>query len=33
MQWSDHYRRYARYNAWINQALLNTSLSLPESEN
>lgn len=32
MQWSDHYRRYARYNAWINQALLNTSLSLPESE-
>ncbi len=29
MQWSDHYRRYARYNAWINQSLLEASLSLP----
>lgn len=30
MQWSDHYRRYARYNAWINQCLLEASLSLSE---
>lgn len=29
MQWSDHYRRYARYNAWINQSLLQASLQLP----
>jgi uncharacterized damage-inducible protein DinB len=29
MQWSDHYRRYSRYNAWINQSLLQASLSLP----
>jgi uncharacterized damage-inducible protein DinB len=28
MQWSDHYRRYARYNAWINQSLLEASLSV-----
>lgn len=28
MQWSDHYRRYARYNAWMNQSLLDASLSL-----
>ncbi|MFT7260792.1 MAG: putative damage-inducible protein DinB [Glaciecola sp.] len=28
MQWSDHYRRYSRYNAWINQSLLQASLSL-----
>ena len=28
MQWSDHYRRYARYNAWINQSLLKASLQL-----
>lgn len=33
MQWSDHYRRYARYNAWINQSLLNASLNLsPEAQ-
>jgi len=32
MQWSDHYRRYARYNAWINQSLLNASLSLPADD-
>lgn len=32
MQWSDHYRRYARYNAWINQSLLEASLNLPSSE-
>lgn len=32
MQWSDHYRRYARYNAWLNQSLLEASLSLPKSE-
>jgi uncharacterized damage-inducible protein DinB len=30
MQWSDHYRRYARYNAWINQSLLDASLSVPK---
>lgn len=29
MQWSDHYRRYARYNAWINQSLLEASLGVP----
>jgi len=32
MQWSDHFRRYARYNAWINQSLLEASLSLPEEQ-
>ena len=32
MQWSDNYRRAARYNAWINQSLLEASLSLPEPE-
>jgi uncharacterized damage-inducible protein DinB len=32
MQWSDHYRRYARYNAWMNQSLLEASLSLPKAE-
>ena len=32
MQWSDHYRRYARYNAWINQSLLDTSLSVSTEE-
>lgn len=32
MQWSDHYRRYARYNAWINQSLLEASLSLSATE-
>lgn len=32
MQWSDHYRRYARYNAWINQTLLEASLSLSEKQ-
>jgi len=32
MQWSDHYRRYARYNAWINQSLLEASLSVSVKE-
>ena len=32
MQWSDHYRRYARYNAWINQSLLDASLSVTKEE-
>lgn len=32
MQWSDHYRRYARYNAWINQSLLQASLKLPAEQ-
>lgn len=32
MQWSDHYRRYARYNAWMNQSLLEASLTLAQSE-
>lgn len=32
MQWSDHYRRYARYNTWINQSLLDASLSLSQAE-
>lgn len=32
MQWSDHYRRYARYNAWINQSLLDASLSLSKED-
>lgn len=32
MQWSDNFRRYARYNAWINQGLLNASLSLPVAQ-
>lgn len=32
MQWSDHYRRHARYNAWINQSLLEASLSLPVAD-
>ena len=32
MQWSDHYRRHARYNAWINQSLLEASLSLSSAQ-
>jgi uncharacterized damage-inducible protein DinB len=32
MQWSDHYRRYSRYNAWLNQSLLEASLGLPKAE-
>lgn len=32
MQWSDHYRRHARYNAWINQSLLEASLSLSPTQ-
>ena len=32
MQWSDHYRRFARYNAWINQSLLEASLSVSVEE-
>ena len=32
MQWSDHYRRHARYNAWINQSLLEASLSVSVTE-
>jgi len=32
MQWSDHYRRYARYNAWINQSLIQASLQLNPAE-
>jgi uncharacterized damage-inducible protein DinB len=32
MQWSDHYRRYARYNAWINQSLLEASLKLSTAQ-
>lgn len=32
MQWSDHFRRYARYNAWINQSLLEASLSLSPAQ-
>jgi len=29
MTWSDHYRRYARYNRWMNQQLLDATQTLP----
>jgi uncharacterized damage-inducible protein DinB len=32
MPWSDHYRRSARYNRWMNAQLLNASLSLPREQ-
>ncbi|GGY54870.1 hypothetical protein GCM10011297_29640 [Bacterioplanes sanyensis] len=32
MPWSDHYRRSARYNRWMNAQLLNASLSLPSEQ-
>lgn len=32
MSWSDHYRRYARYNRWMNQQLLTACSSLTDDE-
>ncbi|WP_430459873.1 DinB family protein [Thalassolituus sp. LLYu03] len=30
MPWSDHYRRYARYNQWVNNNLLDVCATLPD---
>lgn len=32
MPWSDHYRRYARYNRWMNQQLLDACSQLPDEQ-